>query len=1074
MNLAFFCACLARWRVLVAAAMALLFFSLPSLAAPLDLTPEEKAFIESHPVITVSDVDWQPLSIVTEGRQQGLFHDYYALIAQRTGLAFRFVPFGDGLDFQLVLDALRDKRIDMIDGTGKTTDRARYALFAGPFWQFPLSVASRDDGAAYSLESLVGKRVAVARGSTAEEYLREHVSGLDLVESSDPFTAMALVATHKAEAAVENMAVAAYVIRKGGLANVKISGLLDYQFKIYSLVRNDWPQLATILQKAHDSITETEKAELLAKWLPLYKEGVQSGEKVGGPGAKTTDNKSSIVLTDREREYLAGKKALAFCVDPDWAPIERIDENGRHVGIAADFLALMSERLGGVSTVLLPTASWGQSLAAVKARRCDFLTAAGDTKDRRRFLNFTTPYLRFPMVVATRAKAPFIEDPSALSGRTLGVVNGYSSLDILRAKYPEMHLMEVASVSEGLRLVAEGKLFGYIDTVPAISQAIAKDHFSDLKIAGRLDAHLDLSVASRDDEPELASLFQKAVNSLTKEESDAIIKKWVAVTFEEHFDYSRLWKILSGVAVALCFVIWWNRKLARLNRVIRQAHESLDGANRRMTALLDNAGQGFLSVGRDGVVEPQCSRECRSIFGGDIVGRDVAALLFPDDSDGRESMAGNIRRIVDEADAYRRDLYVSLMPKLLLRGETALRVAYRPLADARLMFVLTDVTGEIRLKDAVARERNRLACVVAAVREQRDFFAVLDDFAVFRRDGAAMVAAAADGRAALNLAYRQVHTFKGLFLQLECAHAAKALEALEGRLSELRRDTDPAGETLVALLADPAVDVALKQDLDVVREALGAEFFERRGDICLGGAFVQSLTELAVRLLARKDALGLEPTDVAILESARALRYVELKTMLAAYPRAALRLAASQGKSLAPFVIEGDGVLVDPERFGPLAKTMVHAFRNAVDHGLESPEERAAADKDEMGRIACRVMAADGKVSIIVTDDGRGVNIGAVRARAFELGLVGAEELASMDDAKILDLLFRDGLTSRREAGDLSGRGVGLAAVRAEAARLGGSAELENDPGRGTRVVVMVPLDDQAVSQHRSANDRTV
>ena len=79
-----------------------------------------------------------------------------------------------------------------------------------------------------------------------------------------------------------------------------------------------------------------------------------------------------------------------------------------------------------------------------------------------------------------------------------------------------------------------------------------------------------------------------------------------------------------------------------------------------------------------------------------------------------------------------------------------------------------------------------------------------------------------------------------------------------------------------------------------------------------------------------------------------------------------------------------------------------------------------------------------------------------------------------MDDAKILDLLFRDGLTSRREAGDLSGRGVGLAAVRAEAARLGGSAELENDPGRGTRVVVMVPLDDQAVSQHRSANDRTV
>ena len=122
-------------------------------------------------------------------------------------------------------------------------------------------------------------------------------------------------------------------------------------------------------------------------------------------------------------------------------------------------------------------------------------------------------------------------------------------------------------------------------------------------------------MASREDEPELNSLFQKAVNSLTKAEIDAITKKWLAVTFEQGFDYALLWKVLAGASVVLFVVIWWNRKLTRLNRTIRRAHEALDQTSRRLGALLDNAGQGFLTVDADGLVEPQYSQECRTIFG---------------------------------------------------------------------------------------------------------------------------------------------------------------------------------------------------------------------------------------------------------------------------------------------------------------------------------------------------------------------------------------------------------------------------------------------------------------------------
>jgi len=1047
----------ARWSGVWLMVWALVLFAgLPATraaASALELTDAEKAFIEAHPVIRCSDTDWRPLSVLEDGRQEGLFHDYYRLISQKTGLAFQFETIGDGRDFQQVLDALREKRIDMIDGTGKTPDRASYALFVGPFLRFPLAVLSRDDATAYSLESLAGKKVAVGRGGTADEYLRAHGKNIELIPARDQSEALTLVALGKADAAVENLAVAAYSVRASGLSNVKISGKLDNDFEIYTLVRKDWPLLASILEKAQRLVTEKEKTALIAKWLPVYKSGA-AGSEAGDESEARPGATATVAMTDQERAYLARKKALSFCVDPDWPPVERIDENGRYIGIGADFLHLMEKRLG-VPMVLVPTASWSQSLAAVKQRRCDFLPAAGDTNDRRRFLRFTSPYLRFPMVVVTQAKAPFIEDPASLSGKTLGVVNGYASLDILRAKYPGMRLMEVQSLTEGLRLVAAGKLYGCIDTVPAISQALAKGHFTDLKIAGRLDAHLDLAMASRDDEPELASLFQKAVNTLTKEESDAIMKKWLAVTFEQGFDYSLVWKVSAGAAFVLAVVVWWNRKLSRLNRALRQANEARDAAGRRVAALLDNAKQGFLSVAEDGLVEPQYSAECRNIFGGDIEGKAVGELFFPDDPAGSVDMAVNVRRIVAEPDAYKRDLYVSLMPGRIERYGASLRLAYRPMVDGRLMFVITDVTGEVRLKDAVARERNRLACVVAAVREQRDFFAVLDDFAAFRRDG--FSGAGLSDRDALDALYRKVHTFKGLFLQLECAHVAKALDALEERLSDLRRATSFARSDMLSLLADDAVDKALARDVDVVRETLGTEFFKRRGEVRLGSELADALADLAARLLDRLDDLGLDAEAAEVLRAARTLRHVDLKQLLSAYPRTATRLAEARGKAIEPFAVTGDAVLVDPKRFAPVAKSLIHVIRNAVDHGIESPDVREAAGKAPAGRLACRVTADDAAIRIVFEDDGCGVDIAAVRARAYELGLVGAEELAGMDDAAILTLLFRDGFTSRRVPGDLSGRGVGLAAVRAEVERLGGTVALLNHPGHGTRLVVTLP-----------------
>jgi ABC-type amino acid transport substrate-binding protein len=168
-----------------------------------------------------------------------------------------------------VLAALRDKRIDMIDGTGKTADRGKYALFAGPFLRFPLAIVSRDDVMSGSFFELQGKRVAVASGSTAYEYARDNHPGLDLLVVEDPTEALMAVASGQAQAMIENLAVVTYGIRKSGLTNLKVSGLTDYAFDIYSLVRDDMPELASILDKALKAIPVWDKAAIMARWLPL-------------------------------------------------------------------------------------------------------------------------------------------------------------------------------------------------------------------------------------------------------------------------------------------------------------------------------------------------------------------------------------------------------------------------------------------------------------------------------------------------------------------------------------------------------------------------------------------------------------------------------------------------------------------------------------------------------------------------------------------------------------------------------------------------------------------------------------
>lgn len=167
-------------------------------------------------------------------------------------------------------------------------------------------------------------------------------------------------------------------------------------------------------------------------------------------------------------------------------------------------------------------------------------------------------------------------------------------------------------------------------------------------------------------------------------------------------------------------------------------------------------------------------------------------------------------------------------------------------------------------------------------------------------------------------------------------------------------------------------------------------------------------------------------------------------------------LAASLGKRV-DLRVEGGGLALGREIAGALADPLVHLVRNAVDHGVEPPAERLAAGKAPAGRVDLAARAEGDDLVVEVRDDGRGLDPGALRRAAVRAGVIGAGEAAALPRERAEALALHPGVTTAASAGAVSGRGVGMDAVRSAVAALGGSLGVSSARGAGTTVAIRVP-----------------
>jgi two-component system chemotaxis sensor kinase CheA len=175
------------------------------------------------------------------------------------------------------------------------------------------------------------------------------------------------------------------------------------------------------------------------------------------------------------------------------------------------------------------------------------------------------------------------------------------------------------------------------------------------------------------------------------------------------------------------------------------------------------------------------------------------------------------------------------------------------------------------------------------------------------------------------------------------------------------------------------------------------------------------------------------------------------------YPRIARDLARSLGKDV-ELELVGEDTEIDKTMIEDLGDPIIHLIRNAVDHGVESPEDRRAAGKPEKSHVRLEARQEGDHIVILINDDGRGMNAEKLRAKALEKGLISVDQANVMDERQSFELVMLPGFSTKDVASDVSGRGVGMDVVKTNIQKLKGSIDIRSTPGRGSTFVISLPL----------------
>jgi PAS domain S-box-containing protein len=524
------------------------------------LSDKERSWINEHPVLRVAnELDWPPFDFAEDGQPKGYSIDLIKLIAAKTGLTIEFV---NGYTWNELLEKFKAGDIDIMPAIYVDEERKSYIAFTDGYFMQPSVIVVQDKNTdIHQLSDLHGKRLAVIPGYIITNALAREHPEIKQVPVKGVIEAIKAVSLGKVDAFIDSIGVVSVTVDKHYIPNIRI--ITDESLKVVENpelhigVSITSSLLRDILNKGLSAVSREEKAQLKKRWFSaLDTEGKQSVAK-------------SIPLTESEKEWIRDHRKIRFGVDPAWPPFDFIDEKGQHQGLAADVLKLVGDRLG-IEFSLVPGLSWSQALEGARNRTLDLISILSQTPERSEYLIYSNSIASEPSVIVTRNDYKPVQSLADLVNDRVAMVEGYAVVEYARQTYPDLSIRTVKSPLEGLKAVAVGNMDAYVDNLGVVSYLIQEKSLANLKVAsGSGFEDQPKSIGVRSDWPELVSILNKGLASITKEEMNTIRQKWIPVKIETtealEYNWGKVWRLIGVVIVVFTFLVLLIRFLNKMS-----------------------------------------------------------------------------------------------------------------------------------------------------------------------------------------------------------------------------------------------------------------------------------------------------------------------------------------------------------------------------------------------------------------------------------------------------------------------------------------------------------------------------
>ncbi|RJG12744.1 response regulator [Pseudomonas cavernicola] len=479
---------------------------------PVSLSEQDWQWLRDKRELKVgtSEPDYPPFDISASGRDyEGLTADYLGIIANTLNLDVRVTRFPDR---DSALQALRNGTIDVLGRSFGYDASAPGVVLSKPYvLNQPVLVMRLGDGRATD-GHLAGLRLAMSADYLPAEAVRRLYPQGQLSTFSSVRQALQSVALGQADVFIGDAVSAHYLIDQGYLTNLRMTNFTRLEGAGVSFAFGaDNMRLQRLFDSVLATIPESERTAILHRW---------------GSGTSISLTDEKLVLTEREQRWLKRHGPARLIVDETLAPLTFFDAEHHFRGVVSELLDLVRLKTG-LEVEVVPSRSVAEMLQRLRKGEVEMAATLVSTSERENYLNFTRPYFSTSDVVVVRKANQEIHDLKDLAGLRLAVPEGHAVTDYLREQFPQIHLVAIASGMDGLSMVADGRADATVHAMSSANFLISRYYQNDLRIAatiGRDPARYAFSVVRG--EPELLSILDKALLSISPDEVGAIVNRW--------------------------------------------------------------------------------------------------------------------------------------------------------------------------------------------------------------------------------------------------------------------------------------------------------------------------------------------------------------------------------------------------------------------------------------------------------------------------------------------------------------------------------------------------------------------